>query len=247
MNRARRSRSEPRRLGVGARTVGLPQTLPHTHYGRAMNSPIIGAKIFRMRLVASVVLVASALVAPIAASGQDEEVTVGAFVLLRSVDFMTDSVSYEWAYSGDPVPRFGTTQELFWDAVKDEGGRPGYNTLDLGCRNGSLVVRLHYEPPRPKRGEVIGFRRVSASGKDLSPPKPTPPPGPQHVPVQLRFDSETPLPPSDWIADGGHSVTMPASLLDQFLTSARPAGFGRESVPPGQSALRERLCVTLKS
>lgn len=110
--------------------------------------------------------------APMRVSAQDEEVRVGDFVLLKSVDFLTDAVTHEWARSGDPRPTFGI------GAVTRGDGLPGYNTLDLTCREGELLIRIYYEPRRSGRG--VTTRR----DRDSPPRRP--------VPVQMRFDSDQP-------------------------------------------------------
>ena len=189
-----------------------------------MNAPVETVKILRAASGASVFM-ASALVAfggaPLRVGAQEEEVRVGDFVVLKSVDFLTDAVTYEWARSGDPRP----TLE---DIVGSIGvGRPGYDTLDLTCREDGLLIRIYYEPARS--GGVGGTSRPARASDEDRPPR-------RPVPVQMRFDSDELWSPSDWTPGlAGANVTMPQALVEPFLASARPATRLRVRVGPAMS------------
>lgn len=133
------------------------------------------------------------------------EVRVGAFHLERQVDFITDSVSFSWARTGDPIPSLL--------AILRGTERPSYKTLELRCSKGELKVLLRYSGGRTSDG--VTYRRTD---------EPLEQPSPQTTPVQFRFDSDAPLPPQEWRLRGnGQSAEMPSNLVPDFVALAEGA------------------------
>ena len=135
-----------------------------------------------------------------AASSQDTtRVEVGDFLLHRSVDFFTDSITYSWARVGDEL--LGGVARMLAAAADREF--VGYKTLELKCEEGPLQVILHTD-----RGSL---------------PLPD-----TLAPVQLRFGTNPPEAPSQWRyrllgLSESRSFLMPDSLVRGFVEGARPA------------------------
>ncbi len=145
---------------------------------------------------------------------ETSEVRVGDFLLLRSVDFMTDEVSYVWARSGDSIPSGFTPRN---DPI------PGYETLELSCAEDRLKVLLRFRPPIPG-----GIGRIRDPNREVAEV-----PRFQRAPVQFRFDSEPPLDLVEWVVDvTWYQAEMPQALVDAFIEGARPATRLRARVGP---------------
>jgi len=155
---------------------------------------------------------------PLPVHGQERTVIrVGEFRLLRSVDFMTDEVSYPWARTGDSIPGSDDSQ---FAAIFSEAA---YEILEMSCVGGQLQVVLQFYPDRP---------RLSQPGINQEREEPEIPQR-QSAPVQLRFDSDPPLDPVEWIVEiPGYEDEMPREQVLNFIDQARPATRLRARIGP---------------
>ena len=173
-----------------------------------------------VRLVAAMGLavIGASASASVASSQDTTRVQVGDFSLLRSVDFLTDSITYRWARAGDEMP----SPFAFLRAIAGSRDIRGYKTLELKCDEGPLEVILHFRPAYT----------ATPGGRTFSPGEAQPVPVlSQLAPVQLRFDTDPPEPPSEWLVRP-YSASMPSSEVPSFVEKSRPAIRLRARVGP---------------
>lgn len=147
--------------------------------------------------------------APDAYAWQDTEIEVGDFAVRRSVDFLTDEVSYLWARTGDPIPfsdEGSSSYERFLQALERvDNPVPAYETLELRCVSGGLRLSVRFSDGRPALGPTVGDRTrvVQTNGT---------------TPTQWQFDSNPPRGPADWVrsedaTSATERVVLPSDLV----------------------------------
>ena len=183
--------------------------------------------------MATIRFVAAMALAVIGASGtasvaaSQDTIQVGDFSVFRSFDFLTDSLTSGWARAGDELwaNPFAFLRTQYGEDVD------GYETLELKCEEGALQVILHFWPDQ---------RAISPR---LTPQDPARAPNPavsgQLAPVQLRFDTNSPEPPSQWMVRF-YTALMPYAEVPVFLEKARPATRLRVRVGPYSAPLSSR-------
>lgn len=144
-------------------------------------------------------------------------VNVGEFLVLRSVDFMTDEITYEWARTGDEVRPFYFLGTITGDDVE------GYRTLELKCGELGLDVIVYFWPDM--RDRPIRIQDRKGAERELGPPVP------RTAPVQLRFDAASPGVPTDWPLNQ-FSAHLPRELVASFVERATPATRLRVQIGP---------------
>jgi hypothetical protein len=160
-----------------------------------------------------IVLISAILAAAMPTIGEGQAPTrteIGDFTLQRSVDFLTDEVTYHWARSGDlPPPPFSS------ERVNDQIRVPGYFYLSVRCESGQPRIQLGV---RPESDVVVSGVRVGADMSEIS----LSPPREQRTTVQMRFDERPVLPPAEWRMER-FTATIPSALAQAFVREARQA------------------------